>query len=357
MTHRKRYIDNPIRIEIPRKLHHYITTPRLNLFPDNNSSVFDRFNKIAKIYPRFARPITFRIETINICNYSCIFCGKKTMKREKKIMDMDLFIKIIKEYAEIGGGHLSLAPQTGEIFNDPLFKRRIEILKKYPNITTLSITTNATPSLNLPDDDLIFILDSLNEIHISIYGLDENEHFLITGKNDYLRNIVSIKRLITLIGHNKIVFGVRILKNKTSNEIEDWIFEEFKLPIPFGFTSEYANMGGSVDDSIPLPLDAKWMKSTSSADSKCIISLFNMRIFSDGSLSFCGSGDSDISSDFYIGNLRDSNFLSLYNSGKMRQLYNSTPKRCLKCSYYKPISEYKEKLEYCFKNPVKVVGG
>ncbi len=49
------------------------------------------------------RPPLLSIETTNACNARCVFCGYRFMQRPKSIMDMDLYKKVVNDYAECGG--------------------------------------------------------------------------------------------------------------------------------------------------------------------------------------------------------------------------------------------------------------
>lgn len=322
----------------------------------NNTGTLNLLKKkIFKQNTDLFRPAIIRIETINICNYSCIFCGKQHAKRKKEIMDLKLFEKIIKDYCDIGGGYISLTPQIGEIFSDPLLIERMNIIKKYDKITSVSITTNAVISLSMSSQDLLTIVNGLKRIHISIYGLDEKEHSLITGKNDFDEVIEAVKRLYSL-APEKIYFGFRLLKERPQSFIQEWIEEFFGNPIPFGYTTHYATMGGSFDETSNLPYDAKWTQFREKKD-LCINPIFDLRIFSNGSVSFCCSGDSDNAEEFNLGNIRDISLLSIYNSEKARKLQDNKSCRCKKCNYYSPISENIESMEHWIDEPIDFIGG
>ena len=48
-------------------------------------------------------PLILQIETTNVCNARCVFCAYPKMKREKGIMSMPLFERIVQEYAAMAG--------------------------------------------------------------------------------------------------------------------------------------------------------------------------------------------------------------------------------------------------------------
>jgi molybdenum cofactor biosynthesis enzyme MoaA len=151
--------------------------------------------KIPEIfYEKMSRPIMIDCETINTCTNDCIFCAYGMMKRNKIIMPTERFEKVLQDYSEIGGGYLSLTPR-GEIFLDPYLVKRMSLLGEYPRIKGVSVTTNAVPIDRFSDDELMLILNSLIRIHISIYGLDREEHRLITQRDFYPRVVSNIKKI------------------------------------------------------------------------------------------------------------------------------------------------------------------
>ena len=88
------------------------------------------------------RPIYLRIETVNTCNNNCIICAYRDQSRAKSIMPMALFQKAVLDYAEMGGGFLSLTPLVGDILLDRYLSERLQFLRTVPEIRSLGVTTN-----------------------------------------------------------------------------------------------------------------------------------------------------------------------------------------------------------------------
>jgi radical SAM protein with 4Fe4S-binding SPASM domain len=114
-------------------------------------------------------------------------------------------------------------------------------------------------------------------------------------------------------------------------------------------------MGGTLDTNDILPFDAKWSEFKEKLDF-CINPLFDLRIFSNGGVSFCCSGDPDNSDEFNLGNIKESSLLSLYNSKKSILLQKNESSRCKKCNYYHPFSEHKDNIGHFFENPLDFIG-
>jgi MoaA/NifB/PqqE/SkfB family radical SAM enzyme len=320
---------------------------------DSPNVLYQIFKPFYKI--QYIRPATIRIETVNKCNYSCIFCGKNVMTRNKEIMSLELFTKIISDYCDMGGGHISLTPQVGEIFLDPLLTERINVIKKFPKISSTSVTTNAVNTINIPDSELLEIISNLNRVHISIYGLDESEHKSIVGVDDYYKVIEAVKRLYSF-DNKKVVLGIRSINHHSEQFIKNWIETNFNALIPYGHTIQYATMGGSLDITETLPCDARWADLKEKND-VCISPIFGLRIFSNGAVSFCCAGDPDNSREFDLGNIKNSSLSSIYHSNKVRTLQLNKSSRCKKCNYYRPLNEVRDNLENWIENPIDFIGG
>ena len=87
-------------------------------------------------------PLFLEVETTNFCNASCIFCSYPDMKRKKGVMSLQMFQKVVDDYVQMGGGPVSLTPLEGEPLLDPILLERLEILKKYPEMQQVVVTTN-----------------------------------------------------------------------------------------------------------------------------------------------------------------------------------------------------------------------
>jgi hypothetical protein len=82
----------------------------------------------------FPLPSKIWIETTSWCNFSCNFCPSSFLKREKKIMEEDLFRKIVDELNEmkwVGEVHLY---GDNDPLTDPYLVDRIKYIKSLPSL-------------------------------------------------------------------------------------------------------------------------------------------------------------------------------------------------------------------------------
>ena len=119
-----------------------------------------------------SRPLYLRIETVNTCNNLCIVCAYRDQERPKAIMATDIFEKAVRDYADVGGGFLSLTPLVGDAFLDRNLIERLRFLESVPQIRELGVTTNAAMAHRFDDRDLRYVVGRFGKLSISIYGVD-----------------------------------------------------------------------------------------------------------------------------------------------------------------------------------------
>lgn len=305
------------------------------------------------------RPLMLICETVNICNNDCLICAQSLMKRKKETMSLELFEKVLQDYSEIGGGNLSITPMIGDIFLDKLLVDRIKMIPQYPKITGLSVTTNAVGSDVLSDEELTFVLENFERVHISIYGLDDEEYQVMTRRPHYLRMLKNVKRIIDLSKNKRsIAFGFRFLKDHTEEEIKTWIRQNFGYEIPFGFTKTFSNWGNKIDTTVKLPFNGEWIQ-VKENNVGCLTPLFACQVFSNGDVSFCHCPDFDIEDDLKLGNIIVNSLIEIYNSDKCKKLWGSDktlPDFCKYCTFFKPITELPQ-YEQFIEKPIDFIGG
>lgn len=342
------------------KHHRLLRTPigeQLLYISPNSSRVLSFVRKL--FGRRLSRPIMLICETINICNNLCIICPYCHMKRKKQTMLMDLFEKVLADYSAIGGGKLSLTPVVGEVFLDKYLVERMRRIRCYPKITGVSFTTNASAVDKVADNELLEIIGGLERVHISVYGLDADEHKLITQRDTYEAMVKGIRRIVGAGADRlQISLGFRLVKQQPQEVIEKWIMRACGKPVNYGVTYKYANWGAGFEPSRPLPLDGQWLLPQENRE-QCLIPLSAVQVFSDGRVSFCPCPDYDASPELSLGRLQESSLLELINSEKNVALWNfstQVPKYCRHCTFHRSLYDINQ-LELLLKDPVSYIGG
>jgi radical SAM protein with 4Fe4S-binding SPASM domain len=303
-----------------------------------------------------SRPIMLICETVNLCNNECIICAYSSMDRKKKNMNMALFRKVLNDYTDMGGGAFSLTPVVGDVLLDRHLVERLRLLKDYDRIRPISVTTNLVALDRFDNDELLFILDAFDKIHISVYGLNAEDYLLLAKKDNYGKLTNALQRIAKTGYLKKIVIGFRLLRTHTDDEIFQWIHSHLGQDIPFSQTRQYSNWG-MLDTSKSLPFDASWLAAERHKE-PCLIPLSAMQVFSNGMISFCPCDDFENDKDLCLGDVNNQSLSEIYNSEKSRQLWSfeNEPDFCKKCSFYQPLSSLNEK-QWMFDNPLGFIGG
>jgi Radical SAM superfamily/Iron-sulfur cluster-binding domain len=310
------------------------------------------------------RPLTITIETVNICNNDCIICPYSAQTRRKQTMTMPLFEKIIRDYAEIGGGQIGLTPMVGEIFLDKLLLQRLQMLTEHPSIREISAITNASMVNLYGDIELAAILTNFARLNVSIYGLDAEEFTLMTRKASYEQFYEGLCRILAILGPDKVLLCGRQLKARSESEVESWLEQLARdsgingSRLKFSGTRTFANWG-HFDTNIPLPLSAKWLPARVN-HAQCALPLISAQILSDGTTSFCGCANFDGISELNIGNIAETSLREMMRSDRVTNLWNwpkcGVPEFCKTCTFHMPI----EKLGgwfTAFSDPLGTFGG
>jgi hypothetical protein len=331
------------------------------------NNVFDRHveinvqaNSRYLTHGALSRPIMLICETVNVCNNSCVICAESLMTRDRTVMPLHLFKRVLDNYIAMGGGCLSLTPVIGDIFMDSLLLERIKLLEQYRErgIQSLSVTTNAVMAHKYRSNNLQYVVNSFDRFHISIYGRDGTEHFALTRRDTFDAMIRSVREITNLANDSgRIRVGFRLLGGYSDEELSEWIMKYFGKPIPFQAINTYANWG-NIDITGSNAAPDMWHPVVNNT-TQCLIPLLAMQVFSNGNVSFCACSDYNADIELSLGNIMDADLLTLYNTDKARQLWDfekRMPAFCRRCSFHRPIDQLGEFM-WVFDRPLDFIGG
>lgn len=310
------------------------------------------------------RPLALTIETINICNNDCIICPYSSQSRKRGTMEQELFEKIVASYVEIGGGPLSLTPMVGEVFLDKKLRERLRHLRKFPSITDVSAITNATMVHRYDDDELSDIVGLFDRLTVSIYGLDDEEFFIMTRKREYDEFRQGLVRLLKICGPSRLTLSARLLRERSQADIDQWILGVANdagvdaASLIFGATSTFSNWS-FFDTTKNLPFNAKWKRSAENVK-QCGLPLISMQIYSDGRVSFCGCADFNADQELMLGDIRTQSLKEILSQPQVERLWDwqshGIPSFCRNCSFHLPLDDVPASAAV-FSNPYKEFGG
>ena len=162
------------------------------LYSTNKNKIIENLNKNIRF---------LSIETTNICNANCIFCAYQYQSRPMGIMDMDLFKRIVKQYAGKNIGNVNLTPTVGEPLADKYLIERIRFIRKFKNINKIGIYTNL---ISLKNFDLKeFVSSGLTDLGVSASGFDKDMYERVYRSKMYTKvynNLIDLLKINNELG-------------------------------------------------------------------------------------------------------------------------------------------------------------
>lgn len=210
------------------------------------------------------------VETSSYCNLKCILCPQGSLKREKGIMDMEIFKKIVDEVSFESPSTSLWVALMGEplMYSDKLIKMiRYAKIKgvEEVNLNTNGLLLNSTISQGLIEARLDKILISIDGFKPSTY-----ESIRVGGNYDVLmRSIGYLLEMNNVYGNPLEIIAQFIVMEENESEVE--AFKKFWLEqgvtvkirpkLSWGHAIESKNLSLTQNDrSYPCP----WLIRTAS---------------------------------------------------------------------------------------------
>ncbi len=288
------------------------------------------------------KPLILQIETINVCNAACIFCSYPSMKRKKGVMDMALFTKIVTDYVAMGGGAVSFTPVVGDALLDPHLIERLKLLKEFPAINQVTLTTNGIALDRYSDDEVRYLLKEIFCIQVSIGGLDRSTYGSQYGVDRFLETQQAMDRLMQLRN------GIENPANLTfAFRTDDWKFtHRFRKQLStyrrngvfISHIWSYDNYSGVVSKDVHPKLTIKANQERKRLT--CAFPSIHMAVCWDGKITACGCVDFD-GDKLLIGDAGKSSLAEVWSGKRHTGILDSFPSGtlapvCRECSAYTP---------------------
>ena len=300
---------------------------------------FQSLDKINEFLSK--KPLMLKLETTNICNAQCCFCGYPKMQRRKQVMPLGLFEKVINDYALMGGGAITLTPCAGELLTDPYIIERFRILKRYKEIGNISFTTNLIEHKRLSELQWMEILRDTYYLQVSIGGLDRNTYNRMYGLNKLDTVIEGVEKIISLKKKSNtntiIALTFRTDREDYLELMRNELYRFNKDKVYVSNIASYGNWGGILNNKNTvngIKVIAQGPKNTSIP---CAVMVTALGILSSGAVTACSCCDMN-GSFFPLGDAAENNLSELYTGNVRRNLLekmvNSKLRVCLNCSMY-----------------------
>lgn len=289
------------------------------------------------------RPLGLVIDVANICNANCGFCSIKHNKRPKRIMSNELFSIIIEQYAELGGGMLSLTPINGDPLVDKDLIAKIQFARQFPQIGQIAFNTNL---IALEKHDVSKLLQSgIDTISISTCICDREMYERVYGVDRY--DIV-MKNIETLLAANaKNMHKVNIVVSLRGEKPYSRVFasDDYKLVArllgkPPVVLREYRSWNGLVRER-DLPSGHKFRASLRDRTEPCNQFYDGLIMYENGDAGICQCVD--VNALLTVGNVKKQTLAEIWRGddlNKMRADWSrKTPGICRECDWYAPVSQ------------------
>jgi len=286
------------------------------------------------------RPLDINIETTNFCPFGCVFCPNHKEKRPKKIMDMDLFRKICRDFYQLGGGTLALCSMQADIFSDDLLLARLSEIQKYRDRFYLYTTTNLAGAAKLSDEQLEFFLGMFDCLDISVGGLARHSYQIMCGVDAFNLVMKQLDRVAGIVKKNafSICLDLNVRTNDPAAVRRSPAFRELKKSYSIvGIKSTFFSWGGRISQS-DLPRGAK----LSIVDNRlrrddCVVPWATLSVNVDGQVVGCGCVDWE--GHYIIGDMMRQTIQEVWESEtavEFRTAFSrgKVPPLCQECALY-----------------------
>ncbi|MFH1601769.1 MAG: radical SAM/SPASM domain-containing protein [Candidatus Shapirobacteria bacterium] len=185
------------------------------------------------------------IETSSICNAACLMCPHQSMVRSKKIMDDQIFDKVIKRLKkeDIPINKIFLSGM-GEPLADGKIIERIKALKKMGYLVKLY--TNASLLTKAVSEKLVRL--GLNEANISFNAASKKQYLKVMGLNfsQVVKNIENLTRAKKRIGSDLPKIRISLIAIKDNERDIDRFVKKWSGLVDSVTVSKPHEWGGKV---------------------------------------------------------------------------------------------------------------
>lgn len=290
-----------------------------------------------------AWPHELYVEGTNICNAACVFCAYPQMVRPKKVMPMDLFEKLVVQYAELGGGDVDVTPIVGDPFADAKLFERLDLLQANPKVRRVSFFTNAIAMKPALGDRLLGYGDKLT-VHVSYGGFDKATYAKVMGVDKFDEVWPNLRHLIAAKKKSGSRLGVQVnLRTPEANNrgplYDELVAARDEGLIGLTWMGAYDSWSGAIKDE-DLRDAGLVPRGKPEKNGPCHRLLTTPVVLADGRVNACGCRDTEAT--LIIGDLNKNTLGEVLSGQPLRDLLDSHargdwPEACKRCTYYDSV--------------------
>jgi pyruvate-formate lyase-activating enzyme len=133
------------------------------------------------------------VELSNACNHACVFCASPRMERKKRVLNLRLFERFVREAVGLGLEEIGLY-STGEPFVTKNLDQYVAMAKQ-AGIRYIFLTTNG--SLATPDRMIPVIDAGLSSIKFSVNAGSRESYAIVHGHDDFDKVLENMRFLFS----------------------------------------------------------------------------------------------------------------------------------------------------------------
>lgn len=281
-----------------------------------------KIHKLMKPYDIIV-PSHLAIETTNFCNGKCVFCPSRYMTRNRGIMSMALFRKLINDAYTLGSIEFITHGGMGEPLIDESIAEKISIEKSVLG-SRVQLHTNGSM---LNKDNIQKLFDAgLDVLSISLNAFNNTTYKNTTGL-DYEKVCQNVKNVFKIKEKLQAVTDIRITMVRTESMLQEEVdnfldyWKSFTPNVAVHIMKNWAYFNKNTVRGKKYP--CKWI-------------WYMMSINWDGKVNICHE---DFDGNVIIGDLNKSKIIDVFNCDAIKKLrkhfYNgdkSSFELCKDCS-------------------------
>ncbi|MBL7144452.1 MAG: radical SAM protein [Phycisphaerae bacterium] len=288
------------------------------------------------------RPFMIHINNTNICNSSCSFCAYKYQSVPPTTMNLQLFKRLVDEYENMGGGHLSLTPIVGEPLVSKDMLACLEYLSSKPSIRVLMVTNGILIDKYGAD----VLLDYIHSWTISMSGFDESMYLRMFRTKEYHRVKKNILDLLKANSRRSEPRGIQISMRSDKPIKELMSYPDFQEVLEYKpavqFTHKYSDFGGLISNK-DFESPVNFYKKRHKLGFKCFVATRGLTVCPDGTVLACGCFEAiNYPQDLRVGNVNEQSLLDIWKGEERREFlesfgpFKARRSVCQNCKTYRP---------------------
>ncbi len=300
-----------------------------------------------KLY-RFKKPklLYMNLEPTNCCNYACIMCHHKNMKRKQGFIDFDLFKHMINEMKINNIKTMSLGA-----YGEPLLHPKIIDILEYALDNDIDISFFSNASLLTKETSKKLLKLPIKKYTFSFEGNTKKTYEKVMYKGNFenaIKNIEEFLRLKEEYKNNAFVIIYSLAMPETDKEL-DGIIERWKNKVDAVAISNTVDYAGKVKHGTYM----KWK--TEKERPPCPDLWTGMTFLWNGDVTTCCV---DFEGELVIGNIKEQSLKDIFLGEKMNELRKSHLKKefhkipvCDKCNNFLLITD---EVRYVYNTKLKM---